>query len=291
MSGSSPPPARKPWRWLLVIVAAALLAGVLPALMLAQWGPYLLGRVLSAYLQTSVSVQGVSGGWWNGLTVHQLTISEDSTPQAQTLLHVEQLSVNMPLVSLLLSSRPLALRLDAMHIDLHRRRDGQWNLTPFLDAFGARTLARSPTDVIEPQRNRQVAVTVTSGKLRLGQKVEFADLAAELHWAERGLTITRAGATLAGGVVALQGDLPLGEHPPREALQWRLAGIRLDQLLGPAFQPVTIAEATGRVTHREDGFTAAAMLVQVPQDSSRAIWDVNATASGGGINWCSEAMT
>ena len=53
MSMSLHTPTRKPrrWRWLLVIAAVALLVGVLPMLILAQWGPYFLGRALSAYLR------------------------------------------------------------------------------------------------------------------------------------------------------------------------------------------------------------------------------------------------
>ena len=113
MRGSSSPPARKKWRWLLVLAGAVLLVGVLPPLMLALWGPYVLGRALSAYLQTSVTVQGVTGGWWNGVTVQQLTVAEDPTPQAPTLVRVEQLTVNLPVVSLLFSAKPLALHLEA----------------------------------------------------------------------------------------------------------------------------------------------------------------------------------
>jgi hypothetical protein len=62
MCGSSSPPAGKTWRWLLVLAGALLLVGVLPALILAQWETYVIGRTLSAYLQTSVTVQGVVGG-------------------------------------------------------------------------------------------------------------------------------------------------------------------------------------------------------------------------------------
>ena len=118
---------RKPrrWRWLLVIAAAFLLLGVLPALLLAQWGPYFLGRALSAYLQTSVTVQGVTGGWWNGVTVHQLTVAEDRTPRASTLVRIEHLTINLPVVALLFSSKPLTVRVTDVHIDLHRRQDGQ----------------------------------------------------------------------------------------------------------------------------------------------------------------------
>jgi hypothetical protein len=52
-----------------------LLVGILSALLLVQWGPYVLGRVLSAYVHTSVTVQDITGGWWNGLTIHQLTVA------------------------------------------------------------------------------------------------------------------------------------------------------------------------------------------------------------------------
>ena len=123
MRGPSSAPARTPWRWLLVIAAAALLVGILPALLLARWGPYVLGRALSAYLQTSVTVQGVKGGWWNGVTVHQLTVAEDPAPPAATLVRVEHLTVNLPVVSLLFSSKPLTLHLDDVRIDLRRRQD------------------------------------------------------------------------------------------------------------------------------------------------------------------------
>src|SRR5215475_5023617 len=137
MSVSPHAPTRKPrrWRWLLVIAAAVLLVGVLPALLLAQWGPYFLGRALSAYLQTSVTVQGVTGGWWSGVTLHQLTVAEDPTPQAPMLVRVDRLTVNRPLVSLLLSTKPIPVRLETVPIELQRRQDGQWNLTSLLKAL------------------------------------------------------------------------------------------------------------------------------------------------------------
>jgi hypothetical protein len=263
MSGSYSTPARKPWRWLLILAAAVLLVAILPALMLALWGPSFLGRALSAYLQTSVTVQGVTGGWWSGVTVHQLTVAEDPTPQAPTLVRVEHVTVNLPVVSLLFSSKPLILRLDDVHIDLRRRQDGQWNLTPVLKALGTGTSARSHTHAIVPRLNRQVTVTVTQGKLRLGEEAELTDLAIELHWAAGGLTITQAEASIAGGVIALQGEVPLQEPTSDKALHWRLAGIHLDRLLGPAFQPVTIAEATGHLTQQGDGF-GLETSVQVP---------------------------
>jgi AsmA-like C-terminal region len=254
MSGSYSVPARKPWRWLLVIAAAALLVGILPTLLLAQWGPYALGRALSAYLQTSVTVQGVRGGWWSGLTVHQLSVAEDPTPQAATLVRVEHLTVNLPVVSLLFSSKPLTLHLDDVRIDLRRRQDGQWNLTPLLKVLGTGASARPHARAIVPQLNRQVAVTVTHGKLRLGEEAEFTDLGIGLHLTKGELTITQAEANIAGGIVALQGEVSLQDPTPNMALHLRLAGTRLDRLLGPAFRHITIAEATGRLTQEGDGF-------------------------------------
>jgi AsmA-like C-terminal region/Domain of Unknown Function (DUF748) len=493
MRGASSTPARKLWRWLLVLVAVVLLVGFLPALTLAQWGPYVLGRALSAYLHTSVTVQGITGGWWSGLTVHQLTVAEDRTAQAPMLVRVDNLTVNLPLVSLLLSTKPITLRLDAVRIDLRRHQDGQWNLAALLEALGTSTSARSHTGAIVPWLDRQVAVALTQGQLHLGDEgllytllgsaetpslteaplqwqvaltsadggslavhgqvdhllktgalvghvdisvtqldlapltavvptgeamrlrgsiqtaharlvlqgtqrldvdatldlrqvsmpateghsnaelarvqvrlkgqrqgprwtcdtlvievpdgqfalrdsawlyieeaawrghvaftlevqdmqpvmqpligllpaglqlggrlqvtgqvagaigraaaqswnarmadltaaldgdlawaqwgeTEISGLAIGLHLAEGGLTITQAEGHMAGGVIALHGEVSLREPTPDKALQWRLAGIHLDRLLGHAFQPVTIAEATGRLTHQGDGF-------------------------------------
>ena len=134
---------RKRWRWLLAVASAVLLVAILPGLLLALWGPSVLGRVLSAYLQTSVTVQRVTGGWWSGVTIHRLTVAEDSTPQAPMLVRVDTLTVNLPLVSLLLSTKPITVGLDTVHIDLRRRQDGQWNLTSLLKALERSTPARA----------------------------------------------------------------------------------------------------------------------------------------------------
>src|SRR5262249_1895587 len=84
-----------------------------------------------------------------------------------------------------------------------------------------------------------------------------------LHLTEGKLTIPQAEAHIAGGMMMLQGEVSLQEPTLSQALQWRLAGIHLDRLLGHAFQPVTIAEATGRLTHRGGGFVLETS-VQVP---------------------------
>ena len=52
---------RRTWRWLLAVAAAVLLVGILLAFLLVRWGPYVLARALSAYLQTAVTVREVRG--------------------------------------------------------------------------------------------------------------------------------------------------------------------------------------------------------------------------------------
>jgi hypothetical protein len=253
----------KRWRWLLAVAAAGLLVAILPALLLALWGPSILERALSTYLHTSVTIQEVTGGWWSGMTVHQLTVAEDPTPQAPMLARVDTLTVNLPLVFLLLSTKPIPVHLDTVHIDLRQRQDGRWNLTPFVEALGAHRSARSDAPAIAPGLTRLVTVTVTHGTLRVGETTALADLTIGLHLAAGQLTITQVEARMAGGVVALQGEVSLQDLASESALQWRLAGIHLDQLLGSAFQFVTIAEATGRLARHGDGFMLETS-VQVP---------------------------
>ena len=115
---------RQGWRWLLAVAAAVLLVAILPALILALSGPSVLGRVLSDFLHTSVTVQRVTGGWWSGMTVHQLTVAEDPTPQAPMLVQVGTVTVTLPLVSLLLSTKPIPVHLDAVDIALGDVRTG-----------------------------------------------------------------------------------------------------------------------------------------------------------------------
>jgi hypothetical protein len=170
MSESSAIPGRKSWRWRMMLVGAGLLGGLLAALMLVPWEPYVLGRALSTYLHTTVTVQGATGGWWHGLTIQQLTIAEDRTSQAPTLVRVEQLTVNLPLVSLWLSTKPLALHLETVHIGLRRRQDGQWNVAALLETLGTGGSAPSYTRALVPRLNRQVAVALTQGQLHLGDE-------------------------------------------------------------------------------------------------------------------------
>ena len=253
----------KRWRWLLAVAVVVLLVAILPRFLLALWGPSVLGRVLSDYLQTSVTVQSVTGGWWSGVTVYHLTVAEEPTPQAPMLVRVGTVAVNLPLVSLLLSTTPIPVHLDMVDIALRRRPDGQWNLTSLLKAFETSMPIRPDATASTPRLNHPVTVTVSHGTLRVGEEVELTDVAIGLHVAGGQLTITQATASVAGGTLALQGGASLQALAPDPALQWRLADIHLDQLLGPAFQEVTIAEATGRLSPQGNGLILETS-VQVP---------------------------
>ena len=68
---------------------------------------------------------------------------------------------------------------------------------------------------------------------------------------------------MAGGLIALQGEVSIEGLTPDKALHWRLAGIHLNRLLGPAFHPGTVAAATGRLAHHRDGLVLETS-VQVP---------------------------
>ena len=67
---------RRPWRWLLVIASLVGLIVLLPQFVLIQWGPRLLGTFLSKQLHTSVTVEGVAGGWLSGLEVRGIEVAE-----------------------------------------------------------------------------------------------------------------------------------------------------------------------------------------------------------------------
>jgi AsmA-like C-terminal region len=263
MRGFSFAPGRRLWRWLLAVAAAVLLVAILPALILPLLGPTILGRVLSDYVQTSVTVQRVTGGWWSGVTVHQLTVAEEPTPQAPMLVRVGTVTVNLPLVSLLFSTKPITVHLDTVYIALRRRSDGQWNLMSLLKALETSTPARPDARAITSRFNRQVTVAVSHGTLRVDEEAELTDVAIGLHMAGGRLTVTQAEASVAGGAIALRGEISLQDLASDPALHWRLADIHLDQLLGPAFQAVTIAEATGRLTPQGNGLTLETS-VQVP---------------------------
>src|SRR5687768_17072987 len=114
------------WRWLLVVtVLVGLLVVFLPQWVLVQWGPHLLGTVLSEQLHTPVTVEGVTGGWLSGLQIQGIEVAESPQPQAPLLLRLERLTLNLAALWLLASSEPMVLRLEELTVNLRRRPDGQ----------------------------------------------------------------------------------------------------------------------------------------------------------------------
>src|SRR5512145_2622433 len=86
------------WRWLLGMVALVGLIVFLPQFILIQWGPHLLGTVLSKQWHTLVTVERVSGGWLSGLEIRGIEVAERPESQAPRLLRLEQLTLNLAAV-------------------------------------------------------------------------------------------------------------------------------------------------------------------------------------------------
>src|SRR4029453_14719044 len=101
---------RRLWRWLLVIAALVSLIVFLPQFVLVQWGPRLLGTILSKQLHTSVTVESVAGGWLGGLEIRGIEVAERPESSAPRLLRLERLTLNLAAVWLLVSSEPVVLR-------------------------------------------------------------------------------------------------------------------------------------------------------------------------------------
>src|SRR4030095_661056 len=114
-TSTASPPARNQrrrlWRSLMVIAALVSLIVFLPQFLLIQWGPRLLGTVLSKQLHTSVTVEGLTGGWLNGPEVRGIGVAESPESSAPRPLRLERLALNLAVVWLLVSSEPVVLRL------------------------------------------------------------------------------------------------------------------------------------------------------------------------------------
>ena len=101
------------WRWLLAIAVVVLCIVLLPQFILVQWGPSILGSVLSKQLHTSVTVEGITGGWLSGLEIQRLEVAESPEPQAPMLLRMERLTLNLAAGWLLVTSEPIVLRISS----------------------------------------------------------------------------------------------------------------------------------------------------------------------------------
>ncbi len=172
LTSTASPPARSQrrrlWRWLLVIAALVSLIVFLPQFVLIQWGPRLLGTVLSKQLHTSVTVKGVAGGWLSGLEVRGIEVAERPESPAPRLLRLERLTLNLAAVWLLASSEPVVLHLEDLTVNVRRGDDGQWNMAALLAHLNQPTPATAP----QPSQplslpDRRVDVTLTGGRLHM----------------------------------------------------------------------------------------------------------------------------
>ena len=173
LSTTVSPPAQvqrqRHWRWLLVVAVLVCLIAFLPQLVLVQWGPRLLGTVLSKQLQTSVTVEGIAGGWLRGLEIRGIEVAESPAPQAPVLLRLERVTLNLGAVWLLASSDPIALRLEELTVNLRRRDDGQWNMAALLANFNKLPSPATPKPSPLPTlADRHVDLTLTGGQLHRG---------------------------------------------------------------------------------------------------------------------------
>ena len=213
---------KRHWRWLLALALLAILVTTVPPFILSAWGPHILGRKLSALLQTAVTVQRVSGGWWGGLVIHQLVVSERPTPETPVLMRVDHLAVNRALVPLLLSSQPVAVAIDGVSIHLRQRDDGQWNVAALLSDRGTAPSVPSDTTAPSPLPHRQADVTVTRGRLHLGRDgptYTFAASAGSLaldtapvQWQMALAGAARASLTVKGEIQNIAGPEPRVGH-------------------------------------------------------------------------------
>src|SRR4029453_1578221 len=171
-TSTASPPARsqrqRRQRWVLIFAALASLIVFLPQFVLVQWGPRLLGTVLSKQLHTSVTVESVAGGWLSGLEVRGIEVAERPESSAPRLLRLERLTLNLAAVWLLISSEPVVLHLEDLAVNLRRGDHGQWNIAVLL----AHLHQSTPSTVPQPSQplslpDRRVDLTLTGGRLHM----------------------------------------------------------------------------------------------------------------------------
>src|SRR5215510_14641210 len=169
-TSTAPPPARSQHRrlrrWLLVVTALVSLIVFLPQFVLVQWGPRLLGTVLSKQLHTLVTVERVAGGWLSGLEIRGIEVAERPASSARRLLRLERLTLNLAAVWLLISSEPVVLHLEDLAVNVRRGDDGQWNIAVLLAHLNQSTPGTAPHLSRPPSLpDRRVDVTLTGGRL------------------------------------------------------------------------------------------------------------------------------
>jgi uncharacterized protein involved in outer membrane biogenesis len=117
-------------------------------------------------LQTSVTVEGITGGWLRGLEIRGIEVAESPTSQAPRLLRLERITLNMGAVRLLASADPIALRMEDLTVNLRRRDDGQWNMAALLANLNQPAPpATSKPSPLSTLPDRRIDFTLTEGRL------------------------------------------------------------------------------------------------------------------------------
>ncbi len=160
---------RKPrrWRWFLWLAGIILLIVFLPQVMLVQWGPALLGTLLSKQLHTLVTVEGIAGGWLSGLEIRRFEIAEGAEPEAPLMLRIERLTLNLAAGFLLVTSNPIALRIEGLELHPRQRDDGAWNLTALMATLKREGDASAQTSTSLPFLDRRLEVALVGGRLHV----------------------------------------------------------------------------------------------------------------------------
>jgi hypothetical protein len=149
-------------------VALVGLIVFLPQCILIQWGPRLLGMVLSKQWHTLVTVEGVAGGWLSGLEIRGIEVAERLDSQAPRLLRLEQLTLNLSALGLLVASDPIVLRMADLTVNVRRDDDGQWNTAAWLARLPQPTPpAATKPSPFPPLLDRRLDAMLTGGRLHI----------------------------------------------------------------------------------------------------------------------------
>jgi len=162
---------------------------LVPQLVISLWGADLLSGALTKELTKPVSVQQVSGGWWGGVEIEGLTISDSFDTGAKTLLKLGRVSLSAPIWMLVLPFVPIDAVVDGARLELRFLADREWNVA-----------ALQPTADIEAPEQ----IPLPGGKLRFS--LTRSQLYLEPEDREYSLTAQAASVSL--------------RHQP---MQWRIA--------------------------------------------------------------------
>lgn len=159
--------------WLWLAVSFLTFTVIVPQLVLSLWGADLAGRVLTGALEKRVTIQQVAGGWWWGLQIDGVRISDDLQDGAKTLLELGRLHLGTPIWMLFLPGGALDVVVDELRVELRRLPDGAWNVA----ALQRASVRSAPQRIDLPEKS--VRFELTHGRVYLESEDLAYALAAE----------------------------------------------------------------------------------------------------------------